>query len=426
MRILGFNKLPIFFNVLFFVFFAFSCEDIEQKPIAKVNNDHISLSFYKTEYQTFLSKIYQKDNLVNRYAYLNNLIDEKLILKYADENQLSDDSLFIEIKNNIYDQLLLNFYFDSIITKDFISTDTELRKLFSWQNTSIYVRHLFSRSKEHIQTINERLLNSNETWESLAMGCFQDSILKGNGGNLGWNSYNNLDPLFAFYAFSLSPGDISDPVRTKDGYSIIHVVEKENEAFLTEQDFQLKKEEMGELILDFKRKKFFLDFTDNAIKDLDIRFNDKNLLDLYNFLTLLNHKNLELIQKTNVVTYHNGNWDVSETLDKLSKLSDKQLAKIFTSFELKQSIIGMICRDKFLSSAYKQKIHQEKIFQKRFSKEENKSMIKYVLDRLKNNHSTDSEENMKSEKEKYFQFRKVLLSKSNVTVDSLMVKNFIL
>ena len=36
----------------------------------------------------FLSKTYQKDNLSNRYVFLNTLIDEKLILEYAEINNI--------------------------------------------------------------------------------------------------------------------------------------------------------------------------------------------------------------------------------------------------------------------------------------------------------------------------------------------------
>ena len=245
MKKLWFYNVFVSLRIFFLVFAIFSCGKIEKKSIAKVDNDYIPLSLYKTEYQSFLSKIYQKDNLVNRYVYLNNLIDEKLILKYAAENQLDKDSLFLDIKKNIYDQLLLNFFFDKNINKDFILTDSELRKFFAWQNTSIHVRHLFARTNENIQRLRDRAFYSDETWESLAMECFQDSILNSNGGDLGWHNYNDLDPLFAFEAFQLDPGEISEPVRTKDGYSIIHVIEKENEGFLTEQDFQLKRKEIG-------------------------------------------------------------------------------------------------------------------------------------------------------------------------------------
>ena len=403
-----------------------SCGKLKKETIAKVNNEDIPLSVYKSEYQAFLLKIFQEDNLINRYAFLNNLIDEKLILKYADENQLYNDSLFSEIAESIFDQLLLNFFFNENINKSFNPTDSELRKFFSWQNTTIHVRHLFAQTKENIEDLNNRLSRSQDTWENLALECFQDSILKVNGGNIGWYDYNDLDPLFAYHAFSTGIGNISKPIRTKKGYSIIHVLEKKHNNFLLEKDFQLKRDEMVNLISNFNQNKLLLDYTDNTMEALSIHFNKGNLLDLHQFLTFVNHKNLESIQEKHIVSYQGIDLNVSQILNKLTKLSDMQLAKISTPLDLEQSIEGVLCREKFLSDALLQKIHKKNSFQKEFSDSKNKSMINYVLNRLSNRQSTSSEENIKSEKEKYFQFRNVLLSKSNVTVDSSMVKNFIL
>ena len=403
-----------------------SCEKLKDETIAKVNGENISLSLYKSEYQTFLSKIYHEDNLVNRYAYLNNLIDEKLILKYAAENQLFEDSLFAKTAESIYDQLLLNFLFDRNINKSFYPSDSELRKFFSWQNTTIHVRHLFAQTKDKIENLNYRLSSSQETWENLAMECFQDSILKSNGGNLGWYNYNDLDPLFAYHAFSTSTGGISPPIRTKKGYSIIHVLEKEHNKLMLEKDFQLKMDEMKDIILNFRQNKLLLSYTDKTIETLAIKFNEENLQDLHQFLTFVNHKSLESFQDEQIVSYKNIHLNVSEILSRLSKLSDQQLTQISTPLDLKQSITGILCREQLLLDALKNKIHQKDTFKKEFSKSKDNAMIKYVVNRLKNNQQANSEENLKSEKEKYFQFRNVLLSKSNVTVDSSMVKNFIL
>tara|TARA_B100001027_G_scaffold62765_1_gene42374 strand:- start:54 stop:1283 length:1230 start_codon:yes stop_codon:yes gene_type:complete len=403
-----------------------SCEKLKNETIAKVNGENISLSLYKSEYQTFLSKIYHEDNLVNRYAYLNNLIDEKLILKYAAENQLFEDSLFAKTAESIFDQLLLNFLFDKNINKSFHPSDSELRKFFSWQNTTIHVRHLFAKTKDKIENLNYRLSSSQETWENLAMECFQDSILKSNGGNLGWYNYNDLDPLFAYHAFSTSIGGISPPIRTKKGYSIIHVLEKEHNKLMLEKDFQLKMDEMKDIILNFRQNKLLLEYTDKTIETLAIKFNEENLQDLHQFLTFANHKILESFREEQIVSYKNTHLNVSEILSRLSKLSDQQLTQISTPLDLKQSITGILCREHFLLNALTNKIHQEDTFKKEFSRSKDNAMIEYVVNRLKNNQPTNSEENLKSEKEKYFQFRNVLLSKSNVTVDSSMVKNFIL
>ena len=426
MKKIWLHNLFVFLKILPLVFFVFSCGKKKQESIATVDNEYISLSSFKTEYQTFLSKIYQEDNLLNRYAYLNNLIDEKLILKYAQENHIEKDSSFLAITKNIYNQLLLNFYFDKNIKKDLVREESELRKFFSWQNTSIHVRHLFARTKKDIQEISDRLYSSEENWETIAMECFQDSSLKFNGGNLGWYNYNDLDPVFAYNAFSLTPGEISEPVRTKDGYSIIHLLEKEHNGLLTENDFQIKKEEMAELSSNFNQNKRILDFTDETVKTLDIQFDKETLLDLYQFLTFVNHEKLEFLQEKHIVSFQDSHLNVSKILDMLSKLSDKQLARISTPFDLEQSIIGIICRERFLLYAQEQKIYEQVGFQEEFRKEKNRSMIKFVLSRLKQNHIIEKIETRETSKEKYFQFRNVLLSNSDVFIDSAMVKNFIM
>ena len=123
--------------ISFLTLWVGSCGKLKKETIAKVNNEDIPLSLYKSEYQNFLSKIYQEDNLVNRYAYLNNLIDEKLILKYAAENHLYKDSLFSEIAESIYDQLLLNFLFKENLYAIIMSCMVKLGRICLPPNTVI-------------------------------------------------------------------------------------------------------------------------------------------------------------------------------------------------------------------------------------------------------------------------------------------------
>ena len=161
-----------------------------------------------------------------------------------------------------------------------------------------------------------------------------------------------------------------------------------------------------------------------ALEKLDIQFDKNTLLELHQFLTLVNHEKLEFIQNKQIVFYQKKHLNVSEILEKLSKLSDKHLSKISTPFDLKQSIVGILCRERFMLNAKNQKLHEASAFQDQFEKEKKKSMIKFVLNRLKKNQVLD--ENEETDKEKYFQFRTILLSKSDVLIDSAMVKNFIL
>ena len=419
-------------NILFttFLFFSISflipvCDSNEKEKIAVVDNDAIYLQNFKIEYQTFLSKIFQKDNLLNRYAYLNNLIDEKLILKYAKKNRLDEDSLFTEKEKKIYNQVLLNHYFDEEINQDFSISDTETRNFFRWQNTTARIRHLFSRSEESILQI-KKSLDSGEDWARLAKKCFQDSVLQINGGDIGWNNFGDLDPVFAYHAFSLVPGETSNPVRTENGYSIIQMIDVEYDGMIAEQDYQMRKKKIIPMVRNLKEKQKLLEHTDNAIVDLGIYFYDDILYELYNFLSLVNTKRTEIFYQKDLVGFSDITWDVSYALEKLSNLSDDQLKRIQSPFDLKQSIIGLVCREKFLSAAKNDHIHNTDNFLDTVEKEKKNALIKFVLDKLEQNDSDVFNSNKNDMRDRYFQFRTTLLSSSNVRVDSLMVKTFIM
>ena len=54
-----------------------SCERIKSPVLATFDEFEILLNDFKQPYRDFLFKTHQTDNLTNRYALLNSLIDEK-------------------------------------------------------------------------------------------------------------------------------------------------------------------------------------------------------------------------------------------------------------------------------------------------------------------------------------------------------------
>ena len=405
------------------IFVVYSCEKGDQTAIIKVDDEVITLASFKNQYQKHLTSVLQEDNLLSRYSFLNKLIDEKLILRYAVLNELENDSLYIKTVKDIYQQMLLNYYFDQKINKNFTVTDLEARKFFTWQNKRIHVRHLFSRSQQKIMALQERLLSGNENWSTLALECFQDSILRSSGGNIGWYDFNDLDPVFAYHAYSLNLGEISDPVRTSDGYSIIQLINIETNGLLTENAFQLKKEKVTDAVKYFKQKQSLVNVTDSTSISLNINFNKNIVEQLHSSIISTGSNQIESLYKETLVSYRNGSWSVLKSLQKLSSLSERQLSKIITPLDLEQSIIGLICREKFLNDAKKKKIFQNISFDENFSAERDKVMIKHVLDKLNKNKIGNG---IGIFEEKYSFFRDELMSNTIVMIDSATVKRFTL
>lgn len=91
-----------------------------------------------------------------------------------------------------------------------------------------------------IQTIRQRLLDG-EDFAAVAEAESQDPGSAGQGGSLGTIESGLMDPVFDQVAFTLAPGALSEPVRTRFGYHLIEVTQILPE---TTKPFEEVKEEL--------------------------------------------------------------------------------------------------------------------------------------------------------------------------------------
>ena len=410
-------KKPLFSTLMiFFIICMMSCGKHKQEELALVNGHEIGLNDFLPKYRNFLSKTHQNDNLSNRYAFLNSMIDESIILEYAKRSGFNNSPEILHKKAQIHDQLLLNEYYDRKVINGIQITDNELRQLFKYYKTRLHVRHLYAPDLETIQDISNKI-DSGISWEYLAETCFEDSILKNNGGDIGWYKMGELDPAFEITAYELLDGEISEPTKTRDGFSLIQVLEREKDVFLTEQDYQLNKDWLKQMAVRYKRLPFLRKFTDDILKDLAIQFDENGL----NYLLegLSNSKeNLVLHSDAKVLKLKNKKQlSVDDCMKNISKLSDKQFKRIRSTETLKSILSGIFVRNEILANAKDLHLDRSKYFRDTFKQEYTSLILRETVGK------TDRSTGVNWQEE-YFQFRDKIALNNDIMIDSVNVRSF--
>ncbi|MFQ6677484.1 MAG: peptidylprolyl isomerase [Fidelibacterota bacterium] len=413
------------FITSFLVILFFSCEKHKEESLAVVNGNTIALKSFIQRYNDFLFQTQLQDNLLNRNLFLNSLIDEILIVDYANDSGIINDPAVIREKQRLYDQLLLNQFFNHQISPKTNATESELRRLFTWSKTSIHVRHLFSKNLATIKKIQKEI-QSGIQWDILAKTYFNDPTLKDNGGDIGWMNMGEMDPAFEVVAFSLTGDEISAPVKTRNGYSIIQVIEREKDIFLTEQDYQHEKAWLEQLAVQYKKLPAVRAYTDSVEAELNIHFSQNNLSKLFNAI-VYHTESSHIYNHSPLVFFKDGNhWTVQETYQKLNDLSRRQFNHITTEENLKNIIRGLAVRNIFLAEAEKMRLEKSALFTETFTQKYNAYLINLCLENCYNSIPLDTIDQIQSVKTAYINFRNELANKSSISVDSLKVKSFIL
>jgi len=410
-------KRPLYSTLMiFFIICIISCSIHNEEELALVNGNEIGLNDFLPKYRKFLSKTHQNDNLSNRYAFLNSMIDESIILEHATRSGFNNSPEILHKKAQIHDQLLLNEYYDRKIINGIQITDNELRQLFKYYKTRLHVRHLYAPDLATIQDISDRI-ESGITWEYLAKTCFEDSILKNNGGDIGWYEMGELDPAFEITAYELLDGEISEPTKTRDGFSLIQVLEREKDVFLTEQDYQLNKDWLKQMAVRYKRLPFLRKFTDDILTDLDIQFDENGLNELLDGLSI-NKEKRAINSDSKVIKLKNKKLiTVDDCMKNISKLSDRQFKRIRSTESLKSILSGIFVRNEILEDAKDLQLDRSKYFKDTFKQEYTSLILRETVGK------TDRPTGINWQEE-YFRFRDKIALENDILIDSINVRSF--
>ncbi len=107
-------------------------------------------------------------------------------------------------------------------------TDAEARAVFEREKDklgtppALHVRHILVGSEKDAQAFTAAL-RAGADFAKVASQVSLDLPTRGTGGLIGWVPRGVLRPQFEQVVYSLKPGQISDPVKTSQGYEIFKV-----------------------------------------------------------------------------------------------------------------------------------------------------------------------------------------------------------
>ncbi len=177
-------------------------------------------------------------------AIANLWIDYVLFAVAASEDSTFQDIDLGPLVRQEVEQLLVARLRERVIQVDTVFTEEELRRIYEDRAAGVEVRarHILlplardadaatvDSVLEFAGGLRERIL-AGEEFAALAGEFSQDPGSAGQGGDLGFFRRGQMVPAFDSAAFSLAPGEVSDPVRTGFGVHVLRVEERTRTPF---------------------------------------------------------------------------------------------------------------------------------------------------------------------------------------------------
>jgi parvulin-like peptidyl-prolyl isomerase len=244
--------------------------------VASVGNENTTLKQFLDRYEDYLISTGIRDNMQARFAILNNMINEILLRNFDDNSKIYNNPEYIKEIGWVKKETILAYLKDQEVYAKINASEEELRQAYIRSKTKVSVRHLYASTEKEADNLYN-LAKIGVSFEELAKQSFTDTTLKNNGGYLGYIDWGQTDPDFENAAYNLKIGEISKPVKTAQGYSIIKVEDKIQDPFLTEYDFVNMKHKLERAVKISKKIPSEAAYLQRIFDQTQIKINDKAL-----------------------------------------------------------------------------------------------------------------------------------------------------
>ncbi len=345
------------------------------------------------------------DNLRVRRQVLDGMINEWLLADYADSLKVTKEDAYKRMFAYRRKKHILALWKKHEILDTIVVSETDIRQTYLHFNEKVFARHLFAPTRKKADSLYQ-MLKQGASFEELALKNFKDSRLALNGGALGYFRMGEMDPAFEDVAFSLSPGDISPPVQTANGYSIVKVEDRQRRPIITETEYAVKKKYIRRYVKWKKQELARRHYIRKRIDTAGLKFKKAGLTVLLEFIKQANvsgdyQGNLLFANKSDIPTeqqhlpclqFQNQTWTVQQALAQLSNIKEKQFKLINDIPSLKLALRGLVARELLYREAVEKGYDKTDEAIQGFAEAAKQAKIRYVLGKISDSLTASEEE----------------------------------
>lgn len=257
-------------------------EAVVETKAGNITKEEFYTALKETSGEQVLQQLVLEEVLSDKYKVDEKEIDErvnKLKEQYGDQFEMALMQSGFKDEKDFKENLKLSLLQEKAAIKDIKVTDKEVKDFYDKEyKPEIKARHILVADEKTAKEVKAKLA-AGEKFEDLAKTYSIDPGSKEKGGDLGWFGPGKMVPEFETAAYALEKGQISEPVKTQNGFHIIEVTDKKEK-----KSFEDMKEQ---ITYDLKISKLdgekVQKVMEKEIKDAKVEIKDKDLKDALDF-----------------------------------------------------------------------------------------------------------------------------------------------
>ena len=248
---------------------------VAETKAGNITKDELYVAMKEKYGETALQELVYNKVLSKEYPITDKELDEKVSelkeqlganfdLALAQYGMKNEDDLKKMLKTGMMQE--------KAAIKDVKVTEDEVKKHYDEYKPEIKARHILVEDEATAKEVKKKL-DEGAKFEDLAKEYSKDPGSATEGGDLGWFGPGKMVPEFEEGAYKLKVNEISEPVKSENGYHIIQVTEKKEK-----KSFEEMKEKMEyEVKVSKLDQEQIQKAMERELKDANVKIKDKDL-----------------------------------------------------------------------------------------------------------------------------------------------------